>query len=114
MDKRFVWATEDIFKDTEEWNRVYAEIEGKIDFSEFKGKLGNAEDFLACMKKQEDLGRVVEKLGVYAMMLHDGDTRNSEYDALVSRVTTLSVKFGEKTAFITPELTALDEKVKKK
>ncbi len=113
MDKRFVWATEDIFKDTKEWNRVYAEIEGKIDFSEFKGKLGNAEDFLACMKKQEDLGRVVEKLGVYAMMLHDGDTRNSEYDALVSRVTTLSVKFGEKTAFITPELTALDEKVLK-
>lgn len=111
MDKRYVWATEDIFKNVEEWNKVYSGVEKEIDFDEFKGQLGNKGKFLACMKKQEKIGRILEKLGVYAMMMHDSDTRNSEYDALVSRAASLSAKFGEKSAFITTELTALDEKV---
>ncbi len=111
MEKRYVWAVEDIFASIDDWNETYEEVEKQIDFSDFKGKLCNADSFLACMKRQEDLGRVIEKLGVYAMMLHDGDTRNSEYDALVSKVTALSVKVGEESAFVMPELTALDEKV---
>ncbi len=112
-DKRYVWATEEIYESVEAWEKDYKEVLSAIDFSEFKGKLGDKEVFLACMLKQEKLGRAIEKLGLFAMMKHDEDTRNSVYDALLSKIETASVTFGEKTAYFLPELTALDEDVLK-
>lgn len=107
------WATEDVYKTLDEWENDFKAIDEQLEFSEFKGKLGNADTFLECMKKQERLGRTLEKLGVYALMKHDENTKDSEYDSLNSRIQTLSVKFAESCAFITPELTALDENVLK-
>ncbi len=111
MSNKYVWAIEDIYPSIEKWNEDFSAIENKIDFSEFKNKLGDADAFLACMKKQEALGRVLEKLSVYAMMLRDKDTADSTADALNGRVMNLAVKFSAETAFVTPELTALDESV---
>ncbi len=111
MADKFKWAIEDIYPSVEAWNKDYENVEGKIDFSEFKGKLGNADEFLACMKKQEALGRVVEKLAVYATMLLDINTADSSADALVGKITSLSVKFSAETAYVTPELTSLSESV---
>ena len=105
------WATEDIYKDLTEWEKDYKEIQDNADFSEFKGKLGDPIEFLACMKKQEYVGRLLEKLAVYTHMKHDENTADSKYDALFSRVQSLSVVLSTNTAFITPELINLDEKV---
>ncbi len=104
---RYEWATEDIYKSVEDWEKEFSLVEKRIDFSEFKGKLGEKKYFLACFKKQEELGRIIEKLSVYAMMLHDVDTADSVYDALNSKVTSLCAVFGAQSAFIVPELTAL-------
>ncbi len=111
MSNRYTWAIEDIYPSIEEWNKDYASLESEIDFSEFKGKLGNADDFYACMKKQESLGRILEKLSVYAMMLRDIDTADSNADGLNAKVMSLAVKFSAETAYVTPELTALPESV---
>lgn len=111
MDKKYTWATEEIYPSSEQWNKEFNSLSERLDFSEYKGKLGNADDFYNCMKAQEKLGRVMDKLSVYAMMKHDEDTRNAEYDALTSKITALGAKFGENTAFVLPELTALDESV---
>lgn len=109
MEKIYKWATEDIFSSDNEWNKTFEEVSKKIDFSTYRGKLGNAEDFLSCMKEQEQVGRIVEKLSVYAMMKHDENTKDALYDSMVSKITSLGAKIGEKTAFIMPELTALSE-----
>ncbi|MBQ9756758.1 MAG: oligoendopeptidase F [Clostridia bacterium] len=109
MENKYVWAVEDIYGSIEEWEKDFEKVKSQTDFSEFKGKLGSPEGFLACMKKQEEVGRVLEKLSVYAMMKHDEDTKNSVYDALSSRVTMLGAKMGAETAFVVPELTALPE-----
>ena len=37
------WKTEHIYATVDEWNKTYAEVEKKIDFSEFAGKLTDAE-----------------------------------------------------------------------
>ena len=78
LNDKYTWAIEDIYKSVEDWENEYNAVSKEIDFEDFKGKLGDKSEFLACMKKQEKLGRIIEKLGVYAMMQHDGDTRNSE------------------------------------
>ena len=113
MDKKYVWATEEIYASVKDWEREYAEVASALDFSEFKVRLGDPNQFLECMKKEERLGRKVEKLSVFAMMKHDENTKDSVYDALLSKVMSLSASFGEKTAFILPELTALPESVLK-
>ncbi len=113
IDKKYVWAAEEIYESVEAWDKDYKELLSAIDFSEFKGKLGDKKEFLACMLKQEKLGRVIEKLGLFAMMKHDEDTRDSVYDALLSKIESVSALYGDKTAYILPELTALDESVLK-
>ena len=111
MDKKYLWATEEIFDSVEQWNSEFNEVSKKIDFERFKGKLSNAEEFLACMKAQEEVGRVIEKLSVYAMMKHDENTKDAKFDALLSKVTSLGANFGAKTAYIMPELTSLDQEI---
>ena len=111
MDKKYLWATEEIYGSVDEWNKEFDKVKNSLDFSEFKGKLNSAENFLECMKEQEKVGRVFEKLSVYAMMKHDENTKDALYDSLLSKITSLGATFSANTAFIMPELTALDEKV---
>ena len=109
MDKKYCWAVEDIYDSIESWEKDFEDIKAQTDFSSFKGKLGDKKQFLACMKEQERVGRVLEKLSVYAMMKHDENTKNAVYDALSSKIMTLGASLGANTAFIVPELTALSE-----
>ena len=110
MSNRYEWATEEIYDSIESWNKDYDALKDQLCFDGYRGKLGNADGFLSCMKAQEKVVRIIEKLSVYAMMKHDEDTRVAVYDSLSSKITALGVKFGENTAFIMPELTALSEK----
>ena len=111
MDKRYTWATEEIFDSVSSWNKEFEDVSSKLDFSQFKGKLSDPEQFLSCMKAQEKVLRVIDRLSVYAMMKHDENTKDATFDALLSKITSLGAKFGENTAYILPELTALDQKV---
>jgi len=110
-DIKYQWAIEDIYSSVSEWEKDYKKVSNETDFSEFKGKLNQKESFLACMKKQEDVIRIFEKLSVYAMMLHDVNTKDSFADSLYSKTMSLGVKITSATAFVMPELTALDASV---
>ena len=101
------WNTDHIFASQKEWDDLYASLEGKLDFSAYKGKLNNAETILQCMEGINAVVKDLSFLSVYAFMRRDEDTRNSEFDALQSRVQMLSMKFSAGVSFITPELTAL-------
>ncbi len=111
MDNKYRWATEQIYASDEAWQKEFDALSLKIDFDKYRGKLGQKHAFLECMKEQESLSRVFDKLSVYAMMKHDENTKNALYDSMSSKIMALGVEFGSKTAFIMPELTALDEKV---
>ena len=101
------WNTDDIFASQKEWDDLYASLEGKLDFSAYKGKLNNAETILACMEAVNAVVKDLSLLSVYAFMRRDEDTRLSEFDALQTRVQMLSMKFSANVSFINPELTAL-------
>ena len=100
MSNKYKWATEEIYESVEKWNAEFKSVSEKIDFSKFKGTLGNADSFLECMESQEKVGRVLEKLSVYAMMKHDENTKDALYDSLTSKITALGAKLGANTAFI--------------
>ncbi len=106
------WAIEDIYKSIEEWEKDYAlALENVNGVLEFKGKLNQKENFFNCMKELEKVSRIIDKLSVYAMMLKDGDTTNSTYSALSDKVTALAVKYNSNCAYISPELTVLEDEI---
>ncbi|MBQ9514362.1 MAG: oligoendopeptidase F [Clostridia bacterium] len=107
MNGKYEWAIEDIYKTQSDWEKDYNDVKEKVDFTEYKGKLSDPKVFLSCMQKQEQLGRVLEKLSIYAMMRHDVDTADSNADALVSKIEFLYSKFSQEIAFVSPELTSL-------
>ncbi|MBQ7164611.1 MAG: oligoendopeptidase F [Clostridia bacterium] len=113
VKREYVWATEDIFGSTEEWNAAYDKLAAAIDYKKFTGKLGDKKIFLEYCKKDEAVASEFERVAIYAHLKHDEDSRNSEYASLMARVYDLEVKYGSETAFVVPELTALDESVLK-
>ena len=109
MNKGHVWATEDVYSSLAQWESDFKKVKDGSSFAEYRGKLSDPEVFYACMKKEEEIFRLIDKLYLYASMNHDADTRVSKYDALLSRVTSLAASAGAETAFILPELTDLPE-----
>ena len=107
------WRTEDIFATQQAWEDMYADVSKRIDFARFEGNLNTAENVKACFDALYDVMGDFELLSVYAHMLHDEDTRKSEYNALQARVQALGVRFSSAVAFMIPELTALDEELLK-
>ncbi len=105
------WKTEDIFQTQAQWEETYEAVSKKLDFSDYEGKLSNSEKLLECLNKLNEVSLDVNKLGVYAFMKHDEDTRVSEYNALMSRMDDLEMRLSANVAFITPELTSLPVEV---
>ena len=110
---KYDWATEDIYGSVALWEKDFSRA-AKMSVAGYKGKLGDKKGFLECMKAQEDAGRLLEKLYLYAHMKHDENTKDSSADALLNRIQSLYVKFAAESSFIVPELTALPESVIKK
>lgn len=110
-DKNFFWKIEDMYPSVAEWEKDYKKLEKQMDFSAYRGKLGDKAATLECFKKQDEVSRVLERVYVYASMLRDQDTTDSANDSLISKAQSLYVGFMTATSFVTPELTALDESV---
>lgn len=113
MENKYVWATEDIYESDQRWEEEFNKLSKVADFSEYKGKLSNILDFIRFLKADEEVSRVLDKLSVYAMMNHDKDTKNSVYDRMVNKVSSLASELATNTAFVVPELTSMtDEQLK--
>ncbi len=109
IDNKYKWATEEIYQSVEDWNKEFVFLSSQINFDKYRGKLNDKKIFFSCMKEQEGVSRILEKLSVYAMMKHDENTKDAVYDSLCSKINSLGVKLGENTAFVMPELTSLSE-----
>ncbi len=101
------WRLEDIYPSLEAWEAKYAELEGKLNFSQYEGRLHDADSLFACLEALNAVALDLNHLAVYAHTRSDEDTRNSDAAALMMRVSMLGMKLSEASAFVTPELTAL-------
>ena len=103
------WNLSEIVDGEKGFTAIENKILSKLDFSKFEGKLADENVLLECLRYMDDLEIKLEILGVYAMMYRDVDTRNSDANALNSRVDNLFVKYSSAVSFVTPEITALPE-----
>ncbi len=109
MESRYVWKVEDIYPSDKDWENDFKSVSLEGSFSSFKGKLGDKKFLLDFFSLDEKISRKLEKLSVYAMMNHDKDTRNSVYDRMLSKVTSLCAEISAQCSFVVPELTALSQ-----
>lgn len=106
--EKYKWKTTDVFESDEAWEKALAKLEKKIDFAHFRGTLSSAENILAYFKAEEAFTKQAMLVYLYAYLKHDEDMRVSKYNSDVSRVIALLTRAAAETAFVTPELTALN------
>lgn len=104
------WRLTDIFKDTAEFDALLDKVSKIADMSAYEGKLSDKKTLLECLKKMDEIDTDLEKLDVYAYMKKDLDTRDSESQALLTRVENVIISYSSSISFMTPELTSLPEK----
>ena len=78
------WRTTDVFPTDEAWEKEFKEVEKAsktYDFASFKGKLGDKESLLACLRLNDEISRRLEKLYLYAHLRHDEDVRVAKYNS---------------------------------
>lgn len=76
--------------------------------AEYRGRLGEEEALAACLLLDEELSMTVERVYSYAQMKKDLDNAQPEAQSMQDRAMGLLFRIQEKTAFLLPELTALD------
>ena len=103
------WKTEDIFENDEAWEKAFASLEGKEDFSAYRGTLNSAENLLAYFKAEEGVEKELMRVYLYAFLKHDEDVRVTKYGGYMAKVMSFLTRLNASTAFVTPELTALPE-----
>lgn len=111
IDPLCKWRLEDIYKNEDEWERDFSAIGPMLEkVQQYQGQMGNsAETMLQSFKDIEQLDRLSERLYVYARMRRDENNGDTRYQALADRIETLSIHIGSATAFLVPELNALDK-----
>lgn len=111
IDSKFKWKLEDIYSDTDLWEKDFKtvkELTGQM--GTFKGKLAtSAETLLDCFKKSDELLSLNDKVFVYARMKRDEDNGNSTYQALTERASTLATEVFAGISFIVPEMLSIPE-----
>lgn len=109
VKEKYKWNVKDIFTTDEQWEKAAEELNSKLDFSEYQGKLGDKATLLKYFKANDQLSVALEHIALYANLKRDEDTRNSKYVAYSGKIDMIFSKYCSATAFFEPEMAALDE-----
>ncbi len=111
IEDKFKWNLADIYSSDEGWEKAFEELRGKAEnLSKYSGTLGkSSENLLKCLKYDEEIGIILDKLHLYAMLAKDIDLSNEKYQAMYDRLMTLASKLSAVSAFIKPEILEISE-----
>ena len=111
IPEKYKWNTSDLYPDEAAWKKAKDDIAARIPkLAAFQGKLGGSADaFHSALSFLMALDLDLTRLGVYASMRSDEDTRVSGPREMKSMVEDLGVKFAAAVSFLRPEILALGE-----
>jgi oligoendopeptidase F len=107
---KYKWNLQDVYKSNADWLKDKDIISQKIDeLVKFKGHLAESPDILlSASKNYYETIKSFYKLSDYAQRLADEDLRNMDNQALYQQANALGTQFGEKTAFLNPEIISIE------
>jgi oligoendopeptidase F len=111
LDIKYIWRLEDIFPSDSSWEDAYNRIPDSVAVvASFKGRLGESSAVLAeALRADQSLSMMVMELFTYARMRRDEDNSRSAYQEMTDRAMALFYQCSEATAFLMPEMAAINE-----
>ncbi|MDF2906986.1 MAG: yjbG [Herbinix sp.] len=111
VDVKYTWAIEDLYLNDELWQKEYDKLKEMLPkATEFQGRLGkSAEILLAFLQLHDEIGKLMERVYVYANQKYHEDTANAIYQDLSNKANALSVQVNSALSFATPEILTIPE-----
>lgn len=110
IPQKYKWNIEKIYSNNEEWEKDFKTLKEKApSIKQYQGKLHTPESLVNYLKESEELGRLAEKLMVYAHLKSDEDTSNNTYQALKGNIDSYLAELSSINAFFIPEILSLKE-----
>jgi len=108
----YMWDLSDLYPSPEAWTAEHAKIKAQVEgLDKYKGTLHkSAASMLAALSAMSDVSKEVTRLNVYASLKGDEDVRLSKDQERVQLAQALQSRFGEKTAWLSPEVIAAGPK----
>lgn len=109
IPENYKWTLEDIFPTEKAWEESLQTLEdltGRL--SAMAGRLADEGVLEDCLRQYEALNILLEKTYMYAKMLLDLDNSNAKSQSMQDRALSLLFRIQEATAFLIPEMTAMD------
>jgi oligoendopeptidase F len=109
---KYKWDLTHVYASDDAWRKAKEQIVAEVPtIEQYKGTLGaSAAQLLGCMDRTSHITKELTRLGSYASMASDQDTRDSKYLAMQQEVRQVASDFAAKAAYIEPEILALDKK----
>ena len=109
IETQYLWNTEAIFANTQQWEAEYAALEADIaKLAGTKGTLSNNGDSLYSVLDQRDkVEPRIDRVYVYASLLADQDTRDGTQQAMDTKARLLVDKYIQAMSWMQPELIAI-------
>lgn len=110
MGEKYNWNLKDIFKDEQDFLKAQSQLNGRLqEIKGYQGKLNLAQNIYECYNIYEKSLELYEKIYAYGMLKFHLDMADSDNIKLYKKVEDIGTEFEKVTAFITPEITNLDE-----
>ncbi len=111
VPQEYKWDLSVLYKSDDEWEKDLKSIPDLTkNFMSFKGRLKESEEvFLAALKADEELSRVIEKVFHYASLNNEADQGDRSSQEKYSRVMMIYTQVCSETSFFTPELMSIPD-----
>ncbi|MDM5257793.1 M3 family oligoendopeptidase [Bacillus toyonensis] len=104
------WKLTDIYDTIDDWENDYKKIEMLIiELKEFNGDIHDGNRLLAYLTKSEEISSILSLMFAYARLQSDLDTRDTDAQSLVDKVSQLHVKVSAAKSFFSPFLLSVEE-----
>jgi oligoendopeptidase F len=116
VDERYKWRLQDIFENDQTWEDALVALAGPMEkLITYKGRVGeSSETLVQTLILEQECSMIIMELYTYAKMSKDLDNSNPDYQAMYDRIVGEYFKLSAQTAFISPEISAIDESILRK
>lgn len=106
VSNEFKWQLSDIYPTQDQWESDFQKLKNDLSkVTEVESQfLNSAAKLLQVLQLKDQIGRLLDKLFVYAKMHKDENNANAVYQALTNRIQSLATEVGSALSFIVPAL----------
>ena len=107
---QYKWDLTAIYPSDEAWRTEKDKVVAQLPtLREFQGKLASSAKTLAdALENQSHLEKELTRLYLYAALISDQDTRDSNYLAMRQEMIQIATNFGAESAYVEPEILKMD------